>query len=142
MYQKTSQRDTCQCKIHTNTNFIISALHKKKIIDGISAKKISESLCCEDSYKLPCLLRTRRNFINKEIMFKEFDGDLDVTYYAWVRKKDEFKSKTEITKTGNHTVKLQKVSSALQLVNNLNQILERFMKHEAIILNQYSEIKF
>lgn len=34
VYQNLSDRDTCQCKIHTNTEFIVSTLYKNKIISA------------------------------------------------------------------------------------------------------------
>ncbi|XP_045772038.1 myb-like protein X isoform X1 [Maniola jurtina] len=50
-------RDTCQCKLHSNVNLLIKALKKSNIISENSATDVLNSLCC-DPYNENCLGRS------------------------------------------------------------------------------------
>lgn len=130
-----------QCTVHANTNFIVSALHRNKIISGSEAKKIAEQLCYLNTYKVACLLRSCKDCNDKQICYNEFDGDVNVTYYQWCKKREVFRDKFGHEKTVSHTMKLKKSGTAIVLVNVLEGIILKFMKHEAIILNQLSQLK-
>lgn len=41
-----------------------------------------------------------------------------------------------------HTIKIKKTSTALDLVNSLKGVMLKFLKHKAIIKNQYSQHKY
>lgn len=139
VYQKPNQRDTCQCKIHSNTSFLITALKRNNVISAKTPKEVAEELCCE-GYKIPCLLRTCSKCKENEVSFNEIDGNAIIQYYSWVLKKEEYRDKHGNSKSVKHTIKIQKVSTALDLVNNLKEVMLKFMKHEAIIKNQYAQL--
>lgn len=142
VYQNLNQRDTCQCKTHSNMDYIISALKYHKIIDQKDAKEVVETLCCNNLYSVRCLQRNCLECQDKTVLFNEFNGSMDVFYYSWVVQKDQYTDKTGNNKFVNRVVKLRKRASALELVNSLSKILAKFMSHEAIILNQYSALKY
>lgn len=95
VYQKLSDRDTCQCKIHTNTEFIVSTLFKNKIISAKTPEEIAEELCCNGTYNVACLLRTCKNCTEKQISFKEFDSSTLLQYFKWAMQKDHYKDKND-----------------------------------------------
>lgn len=142
VYQKLSDRDTCQCKIHTNTEFIVSTLYKNKIISAKTPKEIAEELCCNGTYNVACLLRRCKNCTEKQISFKEFDGNTSLQYFQWAMQKDHYKDKNDKVREVHRTVKLMKTTIAIDLVNHLEEVVLKFMRHEAIILNQYSQYNF
>lgn len=115
VYQKPSERDTCQCTIHTNTSFVISALHQNKIICANNPKKLAEQMCCSDTYKVSCLLRTCKDCIEKQIIFNEFDGDIPIHYYQWCKRKEVFKDRYGQQKTVTHSL-LSNLRKQLQLL--------------------------
>lgn len=54
---------------------------------------------------------------------------------------DRYKHKTDQTREVKHTAKLIKTTFAIDLVNHLVEFVLKFNRHEAIILNQYSQLK-
>lgn len=80
--------------------------------------------------------------VEKHIIFKEFSGETLLQYFQWAVHTDNYKDKTGQVKIVKRTVKVMKTTIAIDLVNTLEEIILKFMKHEAIILNQYSQLKF
>lgn len=56
--------------------------------------------------------------------------------------KDHYKDKNDVVRDVKRTVKLMKTTTAIDLVIHLEEVVLKFMRHEAIILNQYSQLKF
>lgn len=54
---------------------------------------------------------------------------------------DCYKHKTDQVREVKHTAKLIKTTTAIDLVNHLEEFSLKFKRHEAIILNQYSNLK-
>lgn len=144
VYQKLHQRDTCLCKIHANMDYAVSSLFMNKVINEKTGKDIAAKLCCSGDYRpsVSCLLRKCKKCTNNEIHFHEFDGEVEVNYFCWVQQKEKFKDKTGNYKEVNHTIKLHKRISLYTLAQILLSTIDRFMAHEAAILNQFSELKY
>lgn len=124
-----------------NTEFIVTALHKNKVINAGTPKELVQELCCSGVYNVPCLLRSCKECKDKQISFKEFNGDFALQYFKLEIQKDSYTDKKGETKEVKHTIKLKKSSTAIDLVNKLETITLRFMKHEAITLNHFSQLK-
>lgn len=83
-----------------------------------------------------------QNCTEKQISFKEFDGNTLLQYFQWAMQKDNYKDKNGKIRDVKRIVKLMKTTTAIDLVNHLEEVVLKFMRHEAIILNQYSQLKF
>lgn len=105
-------------------------------------KEIAEELCCNGTYNVACLLRRCKNCTEKQISFKEFDGNTLLQNFQWAMQKDHYKDKNDEVRDVKRTVKLMKTTTAIDLVIHLEEVVLKFMRHEAIILNQYSLLKF
>lgn len=57
-------------------------------------------------------------------------------------KKKTYKDKCGDIKEANLTIKVCETTSAIGLVNKLRDIILKFMRHEAVILNQFSQLKY
>uniref|UniRef100_A0A8D8Z5S4 Uncharacterized protein n=1 Tax=Cacopsylla melanoneura TaxID=428564 RepID=A0A8D8Z5S4_9HEMI len=140
VYQKPEMRDTCECKLCVNTNFVVSALYRAEVINEKNAKELSAYLCCEFS-GISCLQRNCDK-CQKEINYNEFNGSMDISYASWVLQADVYKDKHGNKKKSMHTVKLQNKVSAYKLVNILEDIFPKYMNHQSIIRNQYIAMKY
>lgn len=90
-------RDTCQCKLHSNVNLLIKALKKSNIISENSATDVLSSLCC-DPFNENCLTRCRTVCERNTLAYNEFDDSKEISYFQWTTEKQ------------NYTVKMEKKS--------------------------------
>lgn len=95
---------TLDVRVHSNINFIVSALSYNNIVDKKDAKQVAEKLCCNSIYNVQCLLRKCAKCQNNSIHFNEFNGSMELYYYSWEVQKDKYVDKTGISKD----VKLRK----------------------------------
>lgn len=140
LYQKLDDRDTCQCRKRVNSDYVVKALNKHNIVKEKTAKEIAEKMCCP-SYNVDCLMHKCSECSSKSIEIGEFEGDLEVFYYCWTQKKEQY-TLNGVMKYVNNTVKLCKKTTALSLVKNLDSVILDFMKHESIIRNRFSALAY
>lgn len=107
IYQKLDDRDTCQCRKHVNSDYVVKALNKHNIIKEKIAKEIAEKMCCP-GYNVDCLMRKCSKCSGKGIEICEFDGNLKVFYYCWIQKKEQYTNKNGKVQFVTNTVKLCK----------------------------------
>lgn len=68
--------------------------------------------------------------------------DTEVFYYNWTQKTEQYKSKNGKVNLVKNTVKLCIKTTAYSLVKKLYDIIPDFMKHEAIIRNQFLALNY
>lgn len=141
IYQKPELRDTCQCKLCTNTDFVVAALYHKKIVNCQNSNELVKQVTCTN-VQTDCLLGRCEECKNNVIQYGEFHGDMDVTYNEWSTQEEKYKDKNGQIKKSKHTVKLKQKMSAYKLVSMLDEILVKYKTHQAIIRNQYSSIRY
>lgn len=98
-------------------------------------------MCCP-GYNVDCLMRKCSKCSSKGIEICEFDGNLEVFYYCWIQKKEQYTNKNGKVQFVTNTVKLCKKTTAVSLVKSLDSVILDFMKHESIIRNQFSALNY
>lgn len=143
VYQKHDARDTCMCKLCTNTDLIVHALLKKKVVSQVSGKNLAKTLCCDgDFVAVNCLQRKCKTCAEKQLVFVgQFDGDEIVKYEQWEMSKATYKDKSGKMKMVKVVAKLIKKEKLINLVKKLQDVLLIFMSHEANFINQFAFAK-
>lgn len=137
---KVTDRDTCACKIHSNAELLVEALHKAGAIDKKTPKEISSYLCCDTS-SVACLQRKCVACKNSVIPYLEFQEDESIQYDRWETTKQEIQSKGK-TKTVTHTAKKKIKSTLLETIDIFEKEMCQFMHHEGIYIHQFREIDY
>ncbi|KAF9412049.1 hypothetical protein HW555_009327, partial [Spodoptera exigua] len=75
-------RDTCQCKLHSNVNLLVKALKTAQIISESSETHVINSLCCDVKQK--CLERSCKFCANKVLNYHEFKNNKKIIFHQWV----------------------------------------------------------
>lgn len=132
-------RETCSCQTHENFNFVVSALHKHKIVSESSANHILEIICC-DPRNVSCLTRVCLECKNKTLTYLEFDNNAAIEYSVWEKQKKAY-IKNGDEKTTLQTVKVKKCIAPKDLLEHFENILYPYMSHVANIISQFRYIK-
>lgn len=141
VYQCTAEtRDTCQCKVCVNTDFLVRGMYNSKMINFQNGKAILQHLTCDG--RLDCFLGKCKECQNKVVPYNEFNGNMHVKYYEWCTQEETYKDKNGQMKTSKHTVRLQRTCNAYKLVAVLDDHIEKYKRHQAIIQNQYTALKY
>lgn len=140
VHQKLDGRDTCLCKLCSNTEYMINSLHKNKIINERFANDCVHHLTCE-AKSVKCYLRQCDGCVDKQMNFNEFDGNAIIHYEKWDTKKEKYKDKSGKVKETTLTIKVRVEQSALEVVNKLEEQMLKYLKHKGNIMNQFTSIK-
>ncbi|CAH2094688.1 unnamed protein product [Euphydryas editha] len=138
VFPKTD-RDTCQCKIHSNVNYLIKALKNAKIITESTGSDVISSLCCDVKQK--CLQRTCKLCLNKVLNYHEFHNDKKIIFYQWVVEKRPYTVKDKIQKIKIVSIKKKFEDYPRNIIYKLESTLDAFLKHNLNIIVQYDVIK-
>lgn len=115
--------------ICANTDLLVGALFKKKVVSQRNAREIANSMCCDgDIVSVNCLQRKCEKCAEKQIVYiNEFDGDEMIKYEQWGMNKETYKDRSGQMKTVIVTSKLSKREKTIlmwyksyKMLNSLN----------------------
>lgn len=132
-----NQRDTCLCKLHANIEFLIQALHKKKIIKNNNSNDLINSICCS---KTECLLERCNLCKNKVVDYQEFDNDDLLSFKKWENSISTYVTKG-VQKTKKIIAKTKVTTTPKQAIEVLESIIPLFLKHEGTRRWQFTAVK-
>lgn len=137
---KESDRETCVCKIHANTQFMADALAKRGIIETnklhVLAEKIAcntENIACMYGNCLACKEINMSCF--KENKHQKIDYNEEIRWLQWMTKKEERVIKEE-KKSITVTVKEEIKGNGSDLTDTFCDQMVRFKVHTVNIWNQ------
>ncbi|KAG8241924.1 hypothetical protein J6590_108299 [Homalodisca vitripennis] len=158
-------RETCLCKTHVNTNYIVRKLRMLEIISENSPNEIIKTICCSkeilqddcitgvcdsckgktpcfvDEKQEKCLERKCQICRSKKVIFNTETHNLDevVCYDKWILKNVPvlLKGKEKIVKKN---IKENIKCTKRQLMKELIECLPRYMQHVANINHQYHAV--
>ncbi|XP_022819027.1 uncharacterized protein LOC111353248 [Spodoptera litura] len=138
---KVDKRDTCLCINHANIDLKVSALFNAKILNYNSYQKLLQELCC-DRYNEKCLSRDCQKCFNNNPFYKEFNNMRRINYKKWISEKADFiDPKSKKTRRVTKYVKKSFDVKPRDLIIELQDELETFLRHERNIVHQFSAIK-
>jgi hypothetical protein len=140
LFPKASSRNTCLCVTHENSDLIVRALQKAKVICHGSASNVAKTLCCPGSFNLQCLERKCTQCKNKKIDFNNYNDTDIITYERWVTKNVNtvIKGKEKLCKkTIKETVKTTNKS----MVQLLHANMPIYMRHVGNFIHQIRAIQ-
>ena len=140
LYPKPTARETCLCTQHTNIELIIKALSNANIIGEKNSHDLVSGLCCEPRNPA-CLLRECLSCNNKNINYKEFSNDSNLTYFKWKKATKEVVTKKGLTQKRVLTVKDRITTNPLEAIKELESAIKPFLLHIHNIEAQYKTIK-
>lgn len=132
-------RDTCQCKLHSNVNLLIRALKNAQIIAESSGTHVINSLCCDVKQK--CLERSCEFCANKVLNYHEFKNDKKIIFHQWVVEKKPYTGKDGKQKIKIVSIKQRFEDYPRNVIYKLESSLDTFLKHNLNITVQYQVIK-
>ncbi|CAH2979454.1 unnamed protein product [Chilo suppressalis] len=132
-------RDTCQCKLHSNVNYLIKSLKNAKIISESTGTDVINSLCCEAKRK--CLEGTCKFCASKVLNYHEFQNDEKIIFYQWIVEKKPYTVKDKEQKIKIVTIKKKFEDYPRNVIQKLESVLITFLKHNLNIIVQYEAIK-
>ncbi|CAG9787325.1 unnamed protein product [Diatraea saccharalis] len=139
LFPKASSRNTCLCILHENSDHIVRALQKAKVISFGSASDLAKSICCQNSLNLKCLERTCTTCQNEEIKLNTLIKDGYITYERWVTKNNKIIVKG-MEKVCKRSVKENVKTTVTSLVHLLHINLPVYMKHVGNFVHQVRSI--
>lgn len=140
LYPKLSGRDTCLCAQHTNIELLIKALCNASIIGVKNSHELVSVLCCEPRNP-SCLLRECNSCKNKNINYREFSNDSNLTYFKWRKASKEVVTKKGLKQNKVLTVKDRITTNPLEAIKELESVIKPFLLHIHNIESQYKTIK-
>ncbi|KAL0829510.1 hypothetical protein ABMA28_003030 [Loxostege sticticalis] len=132
-------RKTCECKLHSNVNYLIRALKNAKIITETTGTEVINSICCET--KRECLERKCEVCASKVLNYQEFQNDEKIAYYQWIVEKKAYTVKDGEQRMKQVTMKKKFEDYPRNVIQKLESNLGIFLKHNLNIMVQYDVIK-
>ena len=131
-------RQTCQCKIHENLQFMADVLCQKGAISSSNLEELVGGIVCDINSK-ECAYDECQQCKGKkhEIMTEEHVGDF--IYQQWVLKKIPRQETSDATSSEmiNITAKVEVNATRSELIDKFQESLHRFKKHIFNIRRQY-----
>ncbi|CAH2095503.1 unnamed protein product [Euphydryas editha] len=116
---------------------LIQALYKKKIIKYKNSNDLINSLCCS---KTECLLERCNLCKNKVVDYQEFDNDDPLSFKKWENSTSSYVVKG-VEKTKKMIAKNKVTTSPKQVIEELENIIPIFLKHEGTRRWQFTAVK-
>ncbi|KAF9410884.1 hypothetical protein HW555_010171, partial [Spodoptera exigua] len=132
-------RDTCQCKLHSNVNLLVKALKTAQIISESSGTHVINSLCCDVKQK--CLERSCKFCANKVLNYHEFKNNKKNIFHQWVVEKKPYTGKDGKQKIKIVSIKQRFEDYPRNVIYKLESSLDTFLKHNLNITVQYQVIE-
>ncbi|CAH1636783.1 unnamed protein product [Spodoptera littoralis] len=129
-------RDTCQCKTHTNTQYMLNALYRNKIIAESNMTQIVEKSVCATDNELCMTGECESCNTNATLSFNTENQSRIVKYQQWVRRSeviDKSGKKVKITKSIKEII----TSSVAELIEKFKLAIQVLKKHIYNIKMQY-----
>lgn len=136
---KVTDRETCKCMLHSNMEMLISKMFEENIILYKTIKEVANNMCCNDNETDECLLRKCIACKDNEVKFNCFETKKDVKFKKWMLEKTNYSSKGT-TKIATKPVKKEIQTTALNLVKEFKENINRFLVHLGNIKHQYTAI--
>lgn len=140
---KESDRETCACELHENTQLMADALHKRDIIDTSSLHLLVQRVSC-DAENMMCMYSkcSKCSEINMSCLREgiKVDHNEVVTWKQWVTKREEKLVRGE-KKTVVITAK-EEIRGALgDLIEGFIDQMVRYKQHSFNIWNQLTHYR-
>ena len=140
-----ADRDTCQCKRHSNIKLMADKLHREGIIPSSSQSEQYNQLVCDKESKT-CMYGTCGNCKDNRLPPISHEADCrEVTYSQWVTKEKEFTKRSEgeqETRKAKVTVKESREITIGELYLKFETDLKpRFTTHTFNIGHQYRTLR-
>ena len=140
-----ADRDTCQCKRHSNIKLMADKLHREGIIPSASQSEQYNQLVCDKESKT-CMYGTCGNCKDNRLPPISHEADCrEVTYSQWVTKEKEFTKRSEgeqETRKAKVTVKESREITIGELYLKFETDLKpRFTTHTFNIGHQYRTLR-
>lgn len=133
-------RETCLCKIHTNAQYMVNALHKTKVIAHTNMNDLIASTVCS-TYNQTCMTGNCKDCKTKQLLYRETTENLRlVKWNQWIRKSETIEKsdkKIKVTKNVKEIVE----GTVEELIENFKQALVQLKKHIYNIKVQYKSYR-
>ncbi|KAL0869426.1 hypothetical protein ABMA27_007661 [Loxostege sticticalis] len=137
---KASDRNTCLCAMHENTDYIVKALKTRNIINENSALEVAKVMYCEGELKEKCMERSCPDCCNKTLSFNQYFPNDSINYYRWITKKSLQVVKGR-EKMCQKTIKEEVQTNMKGLTDLLKLKMPVYMTHVSNMLHQFKIIR-
>ncbi|CAB3261155.1 unnamed protein product [Arctia plantaginis] len=112
-------RDTCQCKMHTNTQYMLNALYSNKIISESNMSQVIEKTVCATDNRL-CMQGDCASCNTKEIIYNTQNKSRMLKWQEWVRR-------SEITNDKSGKGRLKVTKNVKEITEGtVEELIEKF----------------
>ena len=140
VHKQTKERNTCLCQLCENTDLLIKALNKAKLIEVTRALALTRTMCCENKTE-DCLRRACTECASKIITFPDGNDELEIKYLQWKKISEERVIKTGETKTVQRTVLVPQKATVSALKQDIGRIQNKYLTHVFRDWHQFGTLK-
>ena len=134
-----SDRDTCLCRLHANTAYLVSAVKAEfpTIVENNDAEQLLDHIVCSTTSK-KCMDDECSKCKEKWFEIPKHDNTVEITYPRWQTKRELRSVGKSQEKMVTITVNEPVVQSVGTMMDRFREHMQKFRKHIFNIRNQYS----